>query len=117
MAGADAEGERAKRPMRAGMAIAAYNRHPRLSQTELGTDHMHDSLVRTLHAKKFDTELANVFLQRLGEFFCFGIKKRPGSSVGRNDVVHGCKSPFGKSDIHSFFTQHIESWSGCNLVD
>ena len=43
--GADAERDRAQRAVRRGVAVAARDRHARLRETELGTDHVDDALV------------------------------------------------------------------------
>jgi hypothetical protein len=45
LAGADAEGERAEGPVRRCVGVAADDRHPRLGDAQLGSDHVHDALV------------------------------------------------------------------------
>ena len=44
LAGADAEGQRAKRAVGGGVAVAAHDRHARLGQAQLRTDDVHDAL-------------------------------------------------------------------------
>ena len=44
LAGADAERQRAQRAVRAGVAVAADDRAPRLREAQLGRDHVHDAL-------------------------------------------------------------------------
>ncbi len=43
---ADAEGQRAERAVRAGVAVAANDGHARLGNAQLRTDDMHDPLLR-----------------------------------------------------------------------
>ena len=46
-AGADAEGQRAERAVRGGVAVAADDRHARLRVAQLGADDVDDALLRT----------------------------------------------------------------------
>src|SRR4029077_7468151 len=64
LTGADAECDRAERAVRAGVAVAAGDRHPGLRQAELGADHVHDALMAGVGAEELDAELAAVALDR-----------------------------------------------------
>ena len=56
-AGADAECQRAERPVGGGMAIAADHRHAGLGETKLRADHVDDALALAMHAFQGDAEL------------------------------------------------------------
>ena len=49
--GADAEGEAAKRTVRAGVRVAANNRHPGQRRAVFRPDHVHDALARITERK------------------------------------------------------------------
>ena len=63
--GANAEGQRAERAMGAGVAVAAYDGHARLGQSEFRTDDVHDALVGRIHVEQRNAEIFAIFLQRL----------------------------------------------------
>ncbi len=52
----DAEGQGSERAMGAGVAIAADDCHPRLSQSEFRSDHMDNSLLLGVHVEKSHAE-------------------------------------------------------------
>src|SRR3546814_4953378 len=54
LAGADPERQRAEGAVRARVTIPAGQRHSWLSQAELGTNDMHDALVRAVESKEFN---------------------------------------------------------------
>ena len=49
LAGADAEGDGAERPVGGGVGVAAHDRHARLGESLLRTDHVHDALSGVTH--------------------------------------------------------------------
>ena len=57
---ADAEGERAEGAVRAGVAVAADDRHARLRAAELRPDHVHDAAPRVAEAEQLDAVRARV---------------------------------------------------------
>ena len=65
LARADPEGERAERAVRRGVGVAADDRHPRLGDAELRSDHVHDPLVLGAERVQGDPELGAVALERL----------------------------------------------------
>src|SRR5262249_40330949 len=65
LAGTDAEGERAKRAVRARVAIAAGECHSGLGQTQLRSDDVNNALVGVVQTEKFNTKLFDVLLKCL----------------------------------------------------
>ena len=65
LARADAERERAERAVRAGVAVAADDRHARLGEAELRADDVDDALAGVAHRVQPDAELRAVLAQRL----------------------------------------------------
>ena len=65
LARADADGQRAERAVRGRVAVAAHDRHPRLREPLLGTDHVHDALARLAHRVQPDAELLAVVREHL----------------------------------------------------
>src|SRR3989344_3319534 len=51
---ADAECERSEGTVRGGVTVAAYDRFPRLGETELRPDDVHDALMRALEVMEDD---------------------------------------------------------------
>jgi hypothetical protein len=65
-AGADAEGQRAKRAVRGGVAVAADDGHARLGQAQLRADHVHDALPGAVQPIERDAELGAVGFHLVG---------------------------------------------------
>ena len=61
--GADAERQRAERPVRGCVAIAADYRHAGLREAELWADDVHDALPGAVHALDRDAEFAAIGFQ------------------------------------------------------
>src|SRR5262245_65878548 len=99
------------------MAIAAGERHSRLGQAQLRTDHVDDALVLVVQMEKLYTKLRNVFFQSLMQLLGFGIKKRPGSNMSGYDVVDRRERPFWKCHVHNLLAQHVESGRRSNFVN
>ena len=57
---ADAEGERAERAVRRGVAVAADDRHARLREAELGPDDVHDAALVGVEPVQLDAEVRAV---------------------------------------------------------
>ena len=62
-AGADAEGQRAERAVRGGVAVAADHGHAGLRESQFRADHVDDALPVAVHAQAADAELAAVGFQ------------------------------------------------------
>ena len=60
LASADAEGERTERAVGRGVAVAAYDCHPGLRETQLGSDDMHDTLLGRAEVEQAHAELTAV---------------------------------------------------------
>ena len=56
--GADAEGQRAERAVRARVAVAADDGHARLREPEFRTDDVHDAAIGVPQPQQLDAELA-----------------------------------------------------------
>ena len=65
LGGADAEGERAERAVRRGVAVAADDRHAGQREALLGADDVDDALADVVDVEQLDAEVAAVLLQRL----------------------------------------------------
>ena len=61
---ADAECQRAKCAVRAGVASAAHDGHTRLRRAQFRPDNMDDALFRRVEVEKFDAKLAAIVGQR-----------------------------------------------------
>ena len=65
LGGADAEGQRAERAVRRGVAVAADDGHAGQGEALLGADHVDDALADVVHVEVGHAELGDVLLQRL----------------------------------------------------
>src|SRR5439155_1037276 len=60
LARADPEGQRPEGSVRRCVRVAAHDDHPRLGETQLGADHVHDALVGRLQIEQLHSEVARV---------------------------------------------------------
>ena len=112
---ADAEGQRAKRPVRGGVRIAAGNRHSRLREPAFGADHMHDALLTFFRREKVDTVIGGVLLDMLEHLFSQWILQRPlPAGAGSGDNVIDCgKCTLGKGHRKPLLAEHRKRlWRG-----
>ncbi len=116
LARADPERDRAERPVRAGVAVAADDRHAGLGQPELRPDDMHDPLEAAAEVEQLHAELAAVPLDRRHHLFGEGIDEGTGLAVGRDDVIDGGDGPLGVGDRQSAFAEHREGLRAGDLV-
>ena len=65
VAGADAKGQSAEGPVSRGVGVAADDDRAGLSQSQLRTDHVHDSLPWRVEIEQLDAEVAGVLQQEL----------------------------------------------------
>ena len=91
LGGADAEGERAHRPMRRRVAVAAHDDHSGLAEALLGPDDMHDALPAIVEAEQSDAGRACVNLQVLDHRPAVRLVDRGEASARRCHVVVGCR--------------------------
>src|SRR5436309_5109451 len=96
---ADAEGQCAESPMRAGVTVTTNDGPAGLRQPQFRTNYVNDALIGGIQVKQFNREFAAVLAQ------CVHLGKRKhirndGTSLmrGRNIVVHGCKGKLRTAD-------------------
>ena len=106
--GADAECDRAERAVRGGVAVAAGDRHARLRQPELGTDHVHDALAVVIETGEANPEVAAVALERRHHVLGHQVDERPRPLPRRHDVVGRGKRPIGPRHLPAAQPQRIE---------
>ncbi len=109
-AGADAEGKRAKGPVRAGMAVAADNRHARLRQTLFRPDHMDDTLVFRAQVEERDAEISTVLAHEIQLLPGLRVENRDDPlSVARGRrraVIHRGNRLVRVADLQAALAQH-----------
>ncbi len=120
LAGADPKCERAKRPVGAGVAIAADHGRSRLRQSQLGCNHVDDSLPLAAQTMKLDSELAAVGfdLSDLGG----GLRVNEGELAvgpagGRHRMIDGGDGALGPAHAKAALAQHVECLRRGDLVD
>src|SRR5690349_9946 len=105
LAGPDPKRQRAKRPMRCSVAVAAHHRHARLGQSLLRTDDMDDTLLRAVWTVVRDSEIAAVLLElcdlRFGDFIDDGQR----TIVRRNTVVRSAERKVGPAYFQTALAQ------------
>ena len=89
MARADAEGNGTERTVCRGVAITAGNRHTRLGQAQLGTDHVDDALVHVVQIEEADAEILTVGFEGNHHLLRQAIGEGSLTLLRRYDVV-GC---------------------------
>ena len=115
--GADAERDRAERAVRAGVAVAADDRHAGLGQAELRADHVHDALLDVAERVQADAELLGVATQRLDLGAGDGVGDRL-VPVERGDVVVlGGEGEVGAAHGAAGEPQPVERLRRGHLVD
>lgn len=91
-AGADAKGQRPKRTVRAGMAVAAHNRHARLGESLFRSDDVDDTLIFAAEFVERDAELGAVL---------FHLRQlRGGNRIGDGNQAVGAARCGGRAVIH-----------------
>src|SRR5207247_135709 len=113
----DTESQRAKGAVRAGMTIAANNRHSRLRQTEFRPDNMNNALLGRIDVKKLNVEFATILTKGF-DLFC-------GDCVGDGQtticcgyvVVHSCNRQVGTTNTPTCRAQGSERLRRCDLMD
>ena len=114
-AGADAERERAKCAVGAGVRVAADDGHAGLRDAKFGADDVNDALLVRVHVVKLDAEFSAVLAQR-GDL-------RGGDLVddmeaacdgGGHVVVHGGDTTVGAADLAA---GHAQAFKGLRRGD
>ena len=119
LAGADPERERAEGAVGGGVRVAADDRHARLGDAQLGSDHVHDPLpvgaervhghaeLDTVALERFDLHARELVLDARGH----------GGAVGGRVVVGGGERAVGPADAAPGQAQPIEGLGAGDLVD
>ena len=81
--------------MRAGVAVPAHNRHPRLRQSEFRPNHVHDPLFGRIYVEQPYAELLAVFLQSFDLPRCDRVGDRCSARFRGNIVVYRGYRPLG----------------------
>ena len=117
LAGSDPEGQRTEGSMRAGVAVAADDRHARLGQPELRADDVHDALVRTPQAVQRNAELPAVRGQLVdlgrGEL----VEDRQAARVSWDAVVGRGDGPLGMAHLEPALPQTGERLGTGDLMN
>ena len=117
LAGPDPERQRAERAVRAGVRVAAHDRHPRLGQAELRADDVDDALARVADAVQRDAELGAVGLE-LADLGRGHLVDDGQAAVGRRDrMVGGGDGLAGPADADPARAQPGERLRARDLVD
>ena len=109
LAGADAEGQRAERSVRGGVAIAADDGHAGLREALLGSHHVHDALFIARQIVETDAEVGAV-LFHLRELGRADLDRRIGQVARRGGrrVVHGRDGQIRPADFEPAVAQRLE---------
>ena len=117
LAGSDAKGQGAERPMCAGVAVAAHHSHTGQGQALFGTNDVDDALTGVTHRVVLHAELVAVGSEGLH----LGAADRIGDGlvdVGRGDiVVLGGHGQLGMADPTSGHAEAVEGLRRGDLVD
>src|SRR5688572_24128716 len=89
---ADAKRKRTERAVGARVTIATDNRHARLRQTKLGTNHVNDTLLRRVNIKELNAKLLAVSAQCFDLLRSRSVRDRQTAIGGRNVVIDGAES-------------------------
>ena len=109
-------GQRAKRAMRGGVAVAAHNGQPRQGEALLRPSHMNNALANVIHRQIFDAKLGAIGFQRFDLQFAFRVFNRRETARSircRNIVVGHSKRFMRRAWTTPGHTQAFKSlWAG-----
>ena len=118
--GANAHGNRAKRPVGGGVRITADDSHARLRDPELWADSVDNALLLIPHGMQADAEFFAVFTQRahLGTGgFLFDLQQVTfGNTFGRDVMVLRSQMQLRVPHGSAIHPQSVESLRASNLV-
>ena len=97
LAGANAKGNRPKRPVGGGVRVAAGDGHTRLGEAQFGGNHMHDSLAAAAEAMQRNAVVAAVALEGGEHLLSQGISKGARLGCGGHDVINRGHGALGES--------------------
>jgi hypothetical protein len=107
--------ERMLRTVRRGVAVAAHDRHPRLRESELRPDHVHDPLPAAARGEEAHAELVAVRTQRVELRSRERVGDRP--RRGRDVVVHRRDRQLGPAEAAPGEPERLERLRARHLVD
>ncbi len=99
------------------VAVAARDRHARLRETELGSDHVHDPLVVRVGGPQRDAEVAAIAFERRGHVLRHHVDEGTLLRQRRHDVIDCGKSTTGKRDAPPMPAQIIERLRSRHLMN
>ena len=118
LAGPNTERQRTERAVRAGVAVAAHDRHARLGDPQFGPNDMHDALDVTFNVEEWNTEVRAICSEgaNLG-----GRIVRPvdlhGPDAGGNGMVHSGESLVRPAHRQAPFSKCGERLRGRDFVN
>src|SRR5262249_13761841 len=113
----DAKSKRAERSVRRSMAVAAYDGHPRLRQSELRTDYMNDSLLGTVQAIEPYFELTAVAFASVDLSLRYRIDDRQRPARSRHIVIHRREGKIGSAHDAAGHSKSFECLRRSHLVN
>jgi hypothetical protein len=102
------ERHRAERAVRRRVAVAARDRHPGLRESEVGTDHVDDSLPVIVQASHLHAEVTAVALERRDHVFGEHVQERALPLARRDDVIDRRERAIGARHFPPADAQRIE---------
>src|SRR5216684_5277816 len=117
LARAKPEGERTHRAMRRRMAVAAHDRHSGLRQSQLGTDHVDDSLLFRAQVEQPDVEVAAVLPHHVDLEFRLRIGNRLRAVGGGHVMVLRAERAVGAADLAPRCGQPLERLRRSDLMN
>ena len=107
-AGADAEGQRAERAVRGGVAVAADHRHAGLREAQFRADHVHDALPSLCIPRQRMPNSAQFVSSCASCLAAIGSTMGSERSRGRDAVVGGGDGQVGPADFQAALAQALE---------
>ena len=114
---ADAKRQRAKRAVRARVTVAANDRHARLRQTKLWSNHVHDALFRRVNVEQLNAKLFAVASQRFDLIGRDCIGDRQTAIRRRHVVIDRAKRQIRTAHTTACLSQTVKSLGRRDLVD
>ena len=117
LTGADTESDGTERTMGGGVRVATRHGHPWLSQTQLWSDHMHDSLSTTAQTVQDNAVLSAVTFQRAEHLLSQGVFKWALLGDGGDDVIDRGNGSLRTTHGQSFVLQGSKGLGAGDFMD
>ena len=114
---ANAERQRSERAVRAGVAVAADDRHAGLGKSEFRADYVDDALVGRVHVEQRNAEFLAIFLQGLDLEGGNRVGNWRAAGLGRDVVIDRGDGPVGLAYAASGRTEAVKRLRRSHLVD